>query len=202
MKNFITALLVFLSISLASANPFVDINFFGKQLGGWEHEGKRAAEYEIHGSKYRTWMPEISRTVSGGIFVSIRIDHKRGLFSSDDYASLELEFDKDRNLVGATSSVMFQGESTKGEAIKATAKAGSSIIGLEAAVKIGTDLVSDITSKITQTKKNEPGRVTMPAVIRHNYNLLCIATGVVKEEVKLGAEKPTKNLKLKTLPEK
>lgn len=198
MKTFIPVLLLFLSVSLGWANPFVDIDFFGKQIGGWEHEDKRAAEYEIHGSKYRTWMPEITRTVSGGIFVSIRIDHKRGLFSSDDHASLELEFDKERNLIGATSSIMFQGESTKGEAIKATARAGSSIIGLEAAAKIGTDLISDITSKITKNKKNEPGRVTMPAVIRHNYNLLCIATGVVKEEAKLGVKPPTKSLKIIT----
>lgn len=196
MKNFLTILASSLLLTLAQANPLVDVNFYGAQLGGWEHKDDKAAEYEIHGSKYRTWMPEITSTVSGGIFVSVRIDHRRGMFSSDDHASLELEFDKNKNLIGATSSVMFQGESQKGEVIKASATAGSSLVGMEAAVKIGTDLVGDITSKVMRSKKNEPGRVTMPAVIRHNYNLLCIATGVLKDGAQLGSASPAKELKI------
>ena len=40
------------------------------------------------------------------------------------------------------------------------------------AVQIGTDLVADLSAKLLREKIVEAGRVSFPAVLRHNYNLL------------------------------
>lgn len=158
----------------ACAGVVVDAERFGESLGGWSAKGERAAEYELSGSPYRTYRPEVTKSPDGGIFVSVRIDHRRGFLASDDHASLELNFGPDGSLVSAQSKIAIQGRTISSDLIRGSAEAGSEVApqGVDRAVKIGSDLVADLSSKLLREKIVEPGRVSYPAVIKHNYNLL------------------------------
>lgn len=119
--------------------------------------------------------------LDGGIFISLRIDHIRGLFASDDHASLQVTLDKNGNITQASSSMAFQGKKITSDVIRLGAGASTNLVPLQNVAKVGTDLLADLTSKLMQENVAEPGRVTFPAVIHHNYNLLCLATGLVEE---------------------
>ena len=180
MKNLILFLLV--SATTAFAGPILNMDRLGEKLGGWESKGNRAADYERSGSKYRTWKPEVTQMLDGGLFISMRIDHLRGLFASDDHASLQITIDKNGNIVSAQSSLAFQGKKLTSEAIREGATAGASVMGVQQVAKVGTDLLADLSAKVLRENVAEPGRVTFPAVIHHNYNLLCLATGLLPEK--------------------
>lgn len=171
-------------LSPVQAEVEVDIDGFGTNLGGWLARKGKAAEYELSEAGYRTYQPEISPSPDGGIFVSVRIDHRRGFFASDDHASLELSFGPDGDLVSAQSSLALQGRTISSELIKGGASASTSVAApqIDRAVKIGTDLVADLSSKLLREKIVEPGRVSFPAAIRHNYNLLYKAVKMKTEK--------------------
>lgn len=162
------------TLTTARAEVVVDVETFGQSLGGWMARKGKAAEYEISEAGYRTYQPEVSPSPDGGIFISVRIDHRRGFFASDDHASLELSFAANGDLVSAQSSLALQGRTISSELIKGGASASTSVAApqIERAVKVGTDLVADLSSKLLREKIVEPGRVSFPAAIRHNYNLL------------------------------
>lgn len=173
MKRF--SLLSILALVLAGsalAAPRIDEEVFGKSLGGWKG---RTVSYALSGSDYRTYKPEISPTPDGGIFVSLRIDHVRGWLSSNDHAVLEITLRPDGAVASAQSSLAFQGLSISSDVIRGSADAGAHVVGVGAAVKIGTDLAADLSSKLLREKVVEAGRVSFPAALRHNYNLLCQA---------------------------
>lgn len=182
--------LLLLSLPSSWAGPILNMDRLGEQLGGWEAKGRRAADYERSGSHYRTWKPEVTAMLDGGLFISMRIDHMRGLFASDDHASLQVTIDKNGNVVQAQSSMAFQGQKITSDAIRLGANAGTSAAGVERVAKVGTDLLADLSSKLLRENVAEPGRVTFPAVIHHNYNLLCLATGIIDEKY-LPTAKPT-----------
>lgn len=196
------------SLILLSALPVmgaveIDVDVLGESLGGWKARKGKASEYELSDSRYRTYQPEVSPSPDGGIFVSIRIDHIRGFMASDDYASLELSFAADGTLVTAQSSLALQGRTISSELIKGGASASTSVAApyVDKAVKIGTDLVADLSSKLLREKIVEPGRVSFPAAVRHNYNLIYKSVRVkpdkkegdpaVAVEVVEGAKPPT-----------
>lgn len=161
----------------ATAEVAVDIDGFGEGLGGWKARKGQAAEYQISDAAYRTYRPEVSPSPDGGIYVSVRIDHRRGFFASDDHASLELSFAADGTLVSAQSSLALQGRTITSELIKGGSSAATNVAApsIDRAVKVGSDLVADLSAKILREKIIEPGRVSFPAAIRHNYNLLYLA---------------------------
>lgn len=167
-------LFLLLCATSAHADVAVDVDAFGNSLGGWKARKGKAAEYVMSDATYRTYQPEISPSPDGGIFVSVRIDHVRGFMASDDHASLELSFSADGALVSAQSSLALQGRTISSELIRGGASATTSVAApqIDQAVKIGTDLVADLSSKLLREKIVEPGRVSFPAAIRHNYNLL------------------------------
>ncbi len=165
----------------ASAGVSIDGKTFGDRLGGWTKRGKQAAEYGLSGATYRTYKPEITPTPDGGIFVSLRIDHVRGWLSSDDHAVLEITVAKDGTIVSAQSSIAIQGRSVTSDLIRGGTDAGQQVVGVDRAVKIGTDLVADISAKMLREKIVEAGRVSFPAALRHNYNLLYQSIRVEKE---------------------
>lgn len=161
----------------AAAEVVVDVDGFGEGLGGWKARKGQAAEYQISDAAYRTYRPEVSPSPDGGIYVSVRIDHRRGFFASDDHASLELSFAADGTLVSAQSSLALQGRTITSELIKGGSSAATNVAApsIDRAVKVGSDLVADLSAKILREKIIEPGRVSFPAAIRHNYNLLYLA---------------------------
>lgn len=153
----------------------VDVDAFGESLGGWKARSGKAADYEISDSGYRTYKPEITPSPDGGIFVSVRIDLRRGWLASDDHASLEMSFGPDARLVSAQSSLALQGRAITSDLILDTAHAANReapLRGTEHAVQVGVNLAADLSAKLLREQIVEPGRVTFPAAIRHNYNLL------------------------------
>ena len=150
----------------------IDIEAFGKSLGGWTAKGKTACDYDLSGSGYRTYKPEITPTPDGGVFASIRIDHLRGWLASDDHAVLEVTVGKDGSIVSAQSNLALQGKTISSDVIRTggTVASGTPVVG--GAVKVGADLTADLSSKLLREKVVEPGRVNFPAAVRHNYNLL------------------------------
>jgi hypothetical protein len=155
----------------ASATVRIDEKTFGEKLGGWTKRSNQAAEYPLSGSSYRTFKPEVSPTPDGGIFVSVRIDHMRGMLASDDHAILEVTINDKGTIVSAQSNIAIQGRAITSDVIKGgtdTARAA----GADRAVQIGTDLVADLSAKLLREKIVEAGRVSFPSVLRHNYNLL------------------------------
>lgn len=173
--GFLAILILWAPVTTAAPRLHEDV--FGKSLGGWTAKKKRAADYELSGSSYRTWKPEVTPLVTGGIYISVRIDYRRGLFSSDDHANLELTVDQNGNVVSARSSLALQGKRVTSDLIRSTGTLGTKAVGIEGAAKIGVDLVSDLSQKIMRENITEPGRVTFPAVVQHNYNLLCLSIG-------------------------
>lgn len=162
---------------VASAVPRLDEGILGESLGGWNAKRGEAAEYTITGTKYRTWKPHVTPTADGGLFLSLRIDHVRGLLASDDHASLELSFDTDGAILTARSTIALQGRKITSDVIKGVSGAGTAATTADRMVKMGTDLVADLTAKLLREKVNEPGRVGFPAALQHNYHLLCLAVG-------------------------
>lgn len=161
-----------LSLSALHAAVGLDIEAFGKSLGGWSAKSKSACDYELSGSSYRTYKPEITPTPEGGVFASIRIDHLRGWLASDDHAVLEITIGKDGSIVSAQSNLALQGQTIASDVIRS----GGNVVGaapvVGGAMKVGADLTADLSSKLLREKIVEPGRVNFPAAVRHNYNLL------------------------------
>ncbi len=174
MKPTIFSLIALFSIaSLSLAGVAIDADSFGKSLGGWTKRGNQSAEYPLSGSGYRTYKPEVSPTPDGGIFVSVRIDHVRGWLASDDHAILEITVNSKGMIASAQSNIAIQGQSITSDVILGTNEASKQIVsGPERAVQIGADLVSDLSAKMLRENIVEAGRVSFPAALRHNYNLL------------------------------
>lgn len=173
MKRFLNHLAIMLvGVIPAFAGVSIDELALGEKLGGWTKRSNQAAEYPLSGSTYRTYKPEISPTPDGGIFVSLRIDHVRGWLSSDDHAMLEIIVNNKGQIASAQSSIAIQGRAITSDLIKSTPEAGKGLGGVDHAVQVGTDLVADLSAKLLREKIVEAGRVSFPAVVRHNYNLL------------------------------
>jgi hypothetical protein len=173
MKHlFSIATILYATAVLAPAQVTINEAAFGKSLGGWKKHGKKAAEYPLSGSTYRTFRPEVTPTPNGGLFVSIRIDHVRGIFSSNDHATLEITVNANGGIESAQSNIAIQGRSISSDVILGTNQAGQAAVGMDRAVQVGTELVANLSAKMLREKIVESGRVTFPAVVRHNYNLL------------------------------
>ena len=68
-----TALLLFSLVSTLHAGVTLDIEAFGKSLGGWNAKSKHACDYDLSGSGYRTYKPEITPTPDGGILTRAEV---------------------------------------------------------------------------------------------------------------------------------
>ncbi len=159
-------------MATAHAEVQMDFDLLGKSLGGWNAKGGRAADYALSGSEYRTYRPEITPTPEGGIFVSVRIDYLRGFLASNDCATLEMTFSSTGQLASTQSSIAIQGKKITSDVIRSGASLGEGAGTVGAAVKMGGDMVASLTEKLSRENLVEAGRVTFPAVVRHNYNKL------------------------------
>lgn len=174
MKRFFGWIILAASmVGLAGGSVRVDEEAFGKSLGGWTKKDNKVAEYPLSGAVYRTYRPEITPTPEGGIFVSLRIDHVRNWMSSDDHAVLEVTVSPKGAIVSARSTIAFQGVSIASDMILGGSEAGNQLLGTKhTAVQVGSDLVANLSAKLLRENIVEPGRVSYPAVLHHNYNLL------------------------------
>lgn len=179
MRLLLAIFLPILALPLSAA-PELKLAKMGEAMGGWKDKGGKAARFEVSGANYRCWKPETSPTPTGGIFVSLRIDHLRGLLASDDHASLEVAFDENGNVVSARSSIALQGKRVTSDLVEGTGRLGARLVGMDLAGKVGTEMISDLSAKILRENIREPGRVSFPAVLQHQYNLLCQAVVLPK----------------------
>jgi hypothetical protein len=178
MKRLLFSVLALLSVVPAFGDARIDVESFASSLGGWKKK-LEYMDYSLSGSEYRTYRPEISTTPDGGLFVSIRIDYRRGLFSSDDHAVLELTVDKQGRITTAQSSLAIQGKSVASDVIRTGGDVGKGVPVVGGAVKVGADLTANLSEKVLRENIVESGRVSFPSVVRHNYNLLFQAIRVV-----------------------
>ena len=176
--------------AMALGSVSINVDTLGTSLGGWKKRGSMA-EYELSGSTYRTFRPEVSPTPDGGIFVSLRIDHVRGWLASNDHAVLEITVAEDGGITSAKSSIAIQGRAITSDLIRATSDVGQQLTTADQSVKIGTDLVADLSAKLLRERIVESGRVTFPAALRHNYNMLFQSIQVSKPAVNEAPEVPT-----------
>jgi len=163
-------LLGMLSVACLHAQVQLNVDTLGNSLGGWDKKRAKAAEYQLSGSTYITYKPEITPTPEGGIFVSVRIDYDRGMFASNDFATLEMTFDAKGMLTSTQSSIAIQGRRITSDVMRNTLKLGETQGAVGTAVKMGGDLVADLTEKLSRENLVEAGRVTFPAAVRHNFN--------------------------------
>lgn len=157
---------------MAGAELLVNVESFGKELGGWNAKGGKAADYSMSDEDYRTFRPVITETPKGGLFISVRIDYRRGLLSSDDHALLQVTLDETGKLLALESSIHAQGKSIKSDVVLTTGKDAVAVLGADPVVNAGLKLAKDLSAKLSGQKKVEAGRVVFPAVIVHNYNKL------------------------------
>jgi hypothetical protein len=167
---FRAALLSLLVAPQLHAEVTVDNDALGKSLGGWDYNKGKAAEYELSGSKYRTYRPEVTPTPEGGIFISVRVDYCRGVFATNDFATLEMTFSADGTLASVQSSIAIQGKKITSDVVRSGADLGAQSGAIGGAVKMGGDLVANLTEKLSRENLVEAGRVTFPAAIKHNFN--------------------------------
>ncbi|MCX6852588.1 MAG: hypothetical protein NTY98_27170 [Verrucomicrobia bacterium] len=182
--------LFLLTVSVARAGVEVDIEKFGESLGGWTKEKKKAAEYKFSEVDFRTYKPEVTTAPDGGVFISVRVDHLRGMFSSDDHASLEMSFAPDGTLLSSQASISIQARRISSDMFrnggKQAAGAAGQVVGgtVAQAAKIGSDVFGTLASKLLRENVTEPGRIAYPAALRHNYNLLFQCVKFVKDPPK------------------
>lgn len=182
----------FILLLAGTARAGVDVNVedFGKALGGWKKEGGKAAEYKFSESEYRTYKPEISHSPDGGIFISVRVDHMRGMFSSDDHASLEMSFGPDGTLLSAQAYISIQDRRISSDMFRSGGRSAAGAVGqvvngtAEKAAKLGSEVFANLAGKMLRENVTEPGRVAFPAALRHNYNLIYPCVIVTKDALR------------------
>jgi hypothetical protein len=183
------ALLLVLA-SVARAGVEVDIEKFGASLGGWKKEKNKAAEYKFSEVDFRTYKPEVTAAPDGGVFISVRVDHLRGMFSSDDHASLEMSFAPDGTLLSSQAAISIQARRISSEMFRSggssAAKAAGELAGgtAEKAAKLSSNMFASLAGKLLRENVTEPGRIAYPAALRHNYNLLFQCVKYVKDPPK------------------
>jgi len=187
------------SLASSFAGAVVDQEDFARNLGGWK-KPETYIDYALSGAAYRTYKPEISPTPDGGIYVSIRIDHRRGWLASDDHATLELTVSSRGVISTAQSTIAVQGQSISSDVIVGSSEAGKEILDPKDTVRIGTDLVANLTAKLLRENIVEAGRVSFPAVIRHNYNHLFQSIRVEVVEVPSAVAVPNEPIVLPPPP--
>lgn len=188
--NFRPLLFLVLSAVAARAGVDLDMEKFGESLGGWKKEGGKAAEYKFSETDYRTYKPEVSTAPDGGVFISVRVDHLRGMFSADDHASIEMSFGPDGTLLSSQAAISIQERRINSEMFRSggqsAAKAAGDLAGgmAEKAAKLSGNVFASLASKILRENVTEPGRIAYPAALRHNYNLLYQCVKVTKDPPK------------------
>ena len=185
---------------VSSAGVEVDYDLLGKSLGGWKGKRAQTAEYELSGSNYRTFRPEITPTPEGGIFISVRIDYRRGMFASDDFATLEMTFGPDGKLTSTSGSIAIQGKRINSDVIRSGTAIGKDTGAPGAAVKMGGEMVASLTEKLSRENLVEAGRVTFPAAVRHNYNRVFQAVRFVPDAPPAAAGEPVAKESLPATP--
>ena len=121
----------------------------------------------MSGSNYRTWKPSASATSEGGLFISTKIDHIRGL-AKDDHNQLEMTYGSTGKITSIRSVMQIQGKVTLDTGlISAAASAAGPQYGEIA--ELGAEIFNSLYNGI-QAMNEHGGRENFPAVVQHNIN--------------------------------
>lgn len=145
----------------------LDKKLLGEKLGGWDDKDGKAAKYESAGSNYRMYKPSATKTQDGGLFISTKLDHIRGM-GGDDHCQLEITLDSAGKIVSAESSITMGDKSFDTGLIEAAAllTANPEIIVVTA---IATEMYKDMKKQIAKWT-DDGGRKNFPAVVKHGFN--------------------------------
>jgi hypothetical protein len=81
-----------------------------------------------------------------------------------------MTFSPSGTLTSTQSSIAIQGKKITSDVMRGAAKLGDNQGVVGSAVKMGGDLVANLTEKLSRENLVEAGRVTFPAAVRHNFN--------------------------------
>lgn len=157
-----------------------DMAKLGQFLTKWDKKGSSAAEYMSAGSHYRTYKPTVSPTPQGGLFLSTKLDHIRGM-AADDHAQVEMEFAANGEIVSSRATMTIQGHPTLDTGLIAGAAAvGGTVAGGGPASGAAAQGIGELAAKIVNSLSKfisdiseTGGRANFPAVIRMNMNFIC-----------------------------
>lgn len=142
-----------------------DIDALGRKLGGWDDKDRQAAKYKSSDSDYRTYKPRHSGTPDGELYLTMKIDHIRGM-AQDDHANVELwigpdgQFSKWRVKVAIAGNPKFDTGLVTAAAALVSAKAA----GIAFVVASIVNSLSDFMATVT----DHGGRAHFPGVVQWN----------------------------------
>jgi len=192
MKRTIITLALALSAACAGA---VELNIasLGQELGGW-HDKRKTASYDIANTTYQTYMPTVSPTVDGGIFVTTKICQSRG--ASYGICHLEMTFDSTGSVIAAQAKIKIGSRTydTKVVELDRNARDEAEAAGRKIAsptAQIATDLFARLDEEILKWQKERTdlanerkdligrlagnsgdGSANLSGAVRHNFNLI------------------------------
>ena len=197
MKYTITILTLAFSLGAAAAVD-LDSLMFGEELGGWDPD-KRTARYTIADTSYTTYLPTVTPTVDGGIFITTKIRNSRG--SRYGTCHLEMTFDGTGNVVSAQAKIKIGNRTydTKIVELDRNAYEEAEASGKKIASpnsQISTELFSRLDEEIlkwqqestaaSMERKDLIGRLSgnkgdgnsnLSGAIQHNFNLIAANVG-------------------------
>jgi hypothetical protein len=146
--------------------PTFDVNYvavlFDKK--GFHNKKGNAVEFKSQGSDYRVWKPDFTSTPDGGLLISCKLDHIRGL-QKDDHALIELNIDKNSLLINCSINMQYDGQKNTNFSWMADPVAGDA--GRWAAL-IAT-LFTNVYNWVGGWT-HDGGRLNFPAVTHHTVN--------------------------------
>jgi hypothetical protein len=143
-------------------------------LGGWDDKHGRATRYPRYGHNYRTWKPSAAQNPDGGLHVTAKVDHIRGI-TSDDHSSIMLDYKKDGRLLSGQVILEMSGGQRMDTGIISAASAPSG--GPYTAIARISGEIAIALSRFLAREKG--GRLNFPAVIQEN---ILLVSGAVKRK--------------------
>lgn len=140
-----------------------DLEGMGRALNGWRHKGGTAAEYKSAGSNYRTYRPTVTNTPDGGLFVSTKLDHIRGL-KKDDHAQVEMLFDSGGRILQARATMQIQGKLALDTGVITKNVGDRRVTAIVA--------ISEEIFRLLDRIDDHGGRANFPAVVQHNLHII------------------------------
>ncbi|MDF0665813.1 MAG: PLAT/LH2 domain-containing protein [Nitrospira sp.] len=165
--------------------PALDQLRMGEELGGWDDQSGRAAQYQDAGSDYRTYKPSVSNTPEGGLLVSTKIDHIRGGdwvgLGQDDHCLLTVKFDSEGEIVDASATMKFADIPRFDPVLVEKAVVAAGQAKYAAAAKVAAEVANSLAKFITNIT-DHGGRLNFPAVVQRNINIMwkCVAEDPAK----------------------
>lgn len=128
-----------------------------EEFARYPAKGGRAYELLSQDSNYRVWRPDVATSPDGGVALSMKLDHIRGMFQ-DDHALMQLAFRPNGTLASSSWTIELQGHNPVSKFLDVAS--GELPAGVSSVAK----LVATLTSAIEDLGERG-GRLNFPAVL-------------------------------------